>query len=157
MGEKKTTTQRSQTFYGAENESHIFNRDGNQHVTQVLKSIPATQVGGGDGLRFYEGEGASANHSMSRRKADLWAMQNMLSHSDSLTYQNAITKFPDANIWKDKPGYEEEFYRQYGYYPSDMPTDAEGYDIGHDAYMRQLNPPKEAVPKKKGLFDFLKR
>ena len=162
-------TNKQNTFYGnREVGSNRSATDGGQYQTELLKMINADQVTGMPNnlselndpfdpnaeKRFYSGTGVSSDMQFSNTKADMDIMSTMLSNpSDSISYQNAISQFPDANVWGTKPGYEEEFFNQYGYYPKDMPKDADGYDIGHKEYMNQLNPPEEG---KINLFNLLK-
>jgi hypothetical protein len=57
---------------GIEQEGDMFN------FKRVL-SVPAEQVGGGEGLRYYAGEGMSDRMQMSRNKAYMDAVQKMVS------------------------------------------------------------------------------
>ena len=57
---------------GIEQEGDMFN------FKRVL-SVPAEQVGGGEGLRYYAGEGMSDSMQMSRNKAYMDAVQKMVS------------------------------------------------------------------------------
>jgi len=131
-------TTKEQTFYGARRVARNQTYDDNKYTSNVLKSIDAEQVGGGDGLRYYSGKGMSFDRSMADSKANLYAMKNMLSHSDSLSYKDAISQFPDTGHWKGNPKIEEEFFNQWGYYPSDVPKDNEGYDLSHDEMIERL-------------------
>ena len=163
-------TNKQNTFYGNRQVGQKRSAtDDGLYQTDVLKMINADQVTGMPNnisqldnpfdpnaeQRFYTATGTSRDMQFANTKADMDILKTMLtSPQDSIPFSQAITQFPDSNIWGSKPGYEEEFFNQYGYYPKDMPKDADGYDIGHEEYMNQLNPPPEQG--KMNLFNLLK-
>ena len=56
-----------------------IDQDGDMINFKRVLSIPAEQVGGGEGLRYYAGEGMSDRLQMSRNKAYMDAVQKMVS------------------------------------------------------------------------------
>ena len=145
---------REQIFYGARTVGSDRSQKGNKYNTRVLKTIPANQVGGGEGNRYYVGEGSSYDMGVSHSFADMEALKNMLSHSDSTSYKNAITQFPDlSSHWAKNDTHRAEFIKQWGYDPKDMPKDADGYNLYHDEMLELL---EKAKKKEFNLLDFLK-
>lgn len=56
-----------------------YKNEGGVHQFRQIHSVPAEQVGGGGGTRYYLGTGKSRNMSMARRKASFDARHNMAS------------------------------------------------------------------------------
>ena len=137
--------------------------DNGKYTANQLISVPSNQVGGTnpDDRRFYTAEGTTKfrDHQVAIDKAIFNAGQKMLSNpSDSLTYQDAISQFPNASIWDTKEGYQEEFFKQYGYNESDIPLDERGYPMyTHEEWMEIIQSRGQGGGKKKGLFNLLKK
>ena len=62
---------------GADFDQSNMDRDGNIYNLRRVMSIPADQVGGGQGLRYYGGEGKSSRMNLARAKAGMDATQQM--------------------------------------------------------------------------------
>ena len=127
-------------------------RDGNN--VRLLKSVPASQVGGGEGPRYYVGESNTPSISHGRNFANAQALKKIYNQSDSTSYKAAITQFPDlSSHWARSDTHREEFFRQWGYDPKNMPKDKDGYNLYHDEMLELL---EKANKKEFNLLDFIK-